>query len=72
MTAKSRKSTAAADVKPETAGRKFSIPRLRANCRELFGVSTSTFDGATYGMTGEYTVEAIRTHIETWGKKGVK
>lgn len=59
---------------PEKAGaKKFAVKKLRANCRQLFGVSSSTYDGATYGMTGEYTVEEMRFHIKAWGsKKGVK
>ena len=50
----------------------YTIEKLRANCRKLFGVSTSTFAGATYGMTGKYTVEDLSAHIEAWKKKGVK
>lgn len=49
-----------------------TVEKLRENCRRLFGVSTSTFAGATHGMTGKYTVEEMRTHIKEWGKKGVK
>lgn len=63
--------TVAAQAQAE-AGMKFTVEKLRENCRQLFGVSTSTFIGATYGMTGKYTVEEMRTHIEKWGKKGVK
>lgn len=54
------------------AAPKFTVEKLRENCRRLFGVSTSTFAGATYGMTGKYTVEEMRAHIEAWKKKGVK
>lgn len=50
---------------------KFTVEKLKENCRELFGVSTSTFVGATYGMTGKYTVEEMKAHIEAWRKKGV-
>lgn len=52
--------------------KKFPIGKLRENCRQLFGVSESTFSGAAYGMAGEYTVEEMRTHIDAWKKKGVK
>lgn len=52
--------------------KKYTIERLQANCRQLFGVSASTFAGATYGMTGNYTIEEMKTHIEAWKKKGVK
>lgn len=51
--------------------RKFPIKKLQENCMELFGVSTSTFAGATYSMAGEYTIEEMRAHIEAWKKKGV-
>lgn len=54
------------------AAKEYAVEKLRENCRELFGVSTSTFAGATYGMTGKYTVEDMRAHIEAWKKKGVK
>lgn len=58
---------------PETAqAPKFTVERLAANCRQLFGVSSCTYAGATYGMTGEYTVEEMKKHIEEWKKKEVK
>lgn len=50
---------------------KFTIEKLQENCQKLFGVSTSTFVGATYGMTGKYSIEEMKTHIETWKRKGV-
>ena len=50
---------------------KYTVERLRANCLKLFGVTTSTFAGATYGMTGTYTVEEMKAHIEAWKKKEV-
>lgn len=53
-------------------GKKYPVEKLRANCRELFDVSSSTFAGATYGMTGEYTVEEMKAHINAWKAKGVK
>lgn len=51
------------------ATKKFTVEKLGKNCRELFGVSSSTYAGATYGMTGDYTVEEMKAHIEKWGKK---
>lgn len=63
-------------VEPQAArsatSQKFTVEKLAANCRRLFGVSASTFAGATYGMTGEYTVAEMKAHIEAWGKRGVK
>lgn len=69
------KNKEAAAVQPTAKGKaakKYAIEKLQANCRQLFGVSTSTFAGAAYGMTGTYTVEEMRTHIEAWKKKEVK
>nr|DAG87052.1 MAG TPA: hypothetical protein [Caudoviricetes sp.] len=54
------------------AAPKYAVEKLQENCRQLFGVSTSTFAGATYGMTGKYTVEEMRAHIEAWQKREVK
>ncbi len=51
---------------------KFSIERLGENCRQLFGVSSCVYAGATHGLTGEYTVEEMKAHIESWRKKEVK
>lgn len=68
-----KKATAGAAVTAPAqavAVKKYPVAKLRANCRQLFGVSASTYDGATYGMTGEYSVEEMRSHIKAWsGKK---
>lgn len=51
---------------------KFPVERLAKACQTLFNVSASTFAGATAGMTGEYTVEEMRKHIDEWlGKEAV-
>ena len=47
----------------------FTIEQLRQDCRTLFGVSASTYDGATATLSGEYTVQQMREHIETWLKE---
>lgn len=49
---------------------RFSVATLRASARKLFGVSISTYDAATYKLTGEYTVDAMREHINKWLKEG--
>lgn len=67
--AKKSQATAAETV---VSAPKFTIATLRKNCLKLFGVTTSTFDGATLGLNGEYTVEEIKTVIEKWHKKEVK
>lgn len=55
-----------AQVESAAPAPKFSIARLRKDCLNLFGVTYSTFDGATFGLTGEYTVEEMRGRIKTW------
>lgn len=68
MAKKNKATTAEAAV----SAPKFTIAKLRQNCMKLFGVTSSTFDGATLGLNGEYTVEEIKTAIEKWRKKEVK
>lgn len=60
-------------AKPETAAAppKFTLDRLRKDCLRLFGITVSTFDGATLGLTGSYTVEEMRGRIEQWKNKRV-
>lgn len=72
MAGKSKSAGAAENTAGIRAAQKFTVEKLQANCRQIFGVSTSTFAGATYGMTGNYTVEEMSAHIEAWRKKGVK
>lgn len=55
--------------KNEKPTQKFTIEKLRQNCMTLFGISTSTFSAATYGMTGKYSIEEIKVHLETWQKQ---
>lgn len=51
---------------------KITLAELRKSCAN-FGVSASTFDGATSDLIGgEYTVEEIKKHINEWKKKEVK
>lgn len=58
--------TAAATTPP-----KFTIARLRKDCFKLFGVTVSTFDGATHGLTGNFSVADMRAHIEKWQNKAI-
>lgn len=66
--------TAGAAAAPEKVQQaaKFPVEKLAANCRQLFGVSSCTFAGATHGMTGEYTVAEMKAHIKAWCSKEVK
>lgn len=51
---------------------KFSLEVLRANCVKLFKVSSSTFDGATKGLEGIFTVNEIKNKINSWLKQPIK
>lgn len=69
MSGKNQESTgvsATAAQKP-----RFTLARLRQDCLKLFGVTSSTFDGATRGLTGDFTVAELRTHIDGWKKKKI-
>ena len=57
---------AAAEAKAESAERKIPIEKLRRSCLKLFGVTPSTFDGATVGLTGKFTVAEMQVHIDKW------
>ena len=65
------KTATEAETAPVTAP-KFPVANLRKKCYALFGVTTSTFDGATYGLNGEYTVEEMKDKIAKWQNKEVK
>ena len=41
----------------------------KADCLAVFGVTQSTFDGATFGLKGEFTISAIKEIIEAWHNK---
>ena len=49
----------------------FSVEQLRPSARNLFGISQSTYDGATASIDREqtFTVDGMRQHIERWLKE---
>ena len=49
---------------------RFPLETLRKDCTKLYGVTSSTFDGAFAGKSGEYTIEQAGEVIKNW-KKGV-
>lgn len=61
-----KKTKAAAPVEEPTAERKIPIEKLRRSCVKLFGVTPSTFDGATVGLEGKFTVTEMQAHIDKW------
>jgi hypothetical protein len=53
--------------KSENTEQKFAVEKLRNNSIQLFGVPTSTFDGAMYGRNKEeYTVNEVKSIIDKW------
>ena len=60
--------------KPEPQpAREFSLDSLAQHCGELFGVTSSTFAGATAGLPArKYTVDEVRNAIIAWKKKEAK
>lgn len=71
MAAKTKQEPAVQETKAEkaevpAAATKFELARLRKDCLRLFGVTVSTFDGATFGLTGRFTVEEMRNRINKW------
>lgn len=60
-------SAAAEPKQAATAPQKFLIRKLREKSLELFGVTTSTFDGALYGNTKEeLSIEETKELINTF------
>lgn len=55
-----------AQIEEPTAERKIPIEKLRRSCVKLFGVTPSTFDGATVGLDGKFTVTEMQAHIDKW------
>ncbi|MCD7805689.1 MAG: hypothetical protein LUH03_11220 [Oscillospiraceae bacterium] len=63
--------TETAEVKTEKT---FTVTALGKHCRELFGVPSVVFAGATAGIdtAKKYTVSEMKEIITTWCKKEVK
>ena len=47
---------------------KFVVEKLRSNCVEVFGVTSSTFDGAMYGhdLDAEYSISEVKHIIDAF------
>lgn len=77
MASNNKVSGAAAEsaaVTPATAPVKYPLAHLRRDCRQLYGISTSTFDGATAGRkpTDEFTVAEMGQIIREWQDKPIR
>lgn len=57
--------------KAENKEQVFSLSVLRKGAAELFGISTSTFDGATVGLEGDYSISEIKNHISEFLKSKI-
>lgn len=69
-----KKNTETINVNVSKQETKYKLRKLRDNSRELFNVSTSTFDGATFGLNteDEFTKPEIKEVIDRWLKQEVK
>lgn len=76
MSDKTKNTAVAAEsntAKTQTTESKFKLFKLRENCVQLFGVSDSTFAGASCGLEkDEYTISEMKNIINTWLKKEAK
>lgn len=59
----------AAELKQEET--KYQISKLREKSMQLFGITTSTFDGAFYGVADQrMSITEARSRIDKWlGRK---
>lgn len=58
-------------AKSSTTAPIFTLERLRRDCYKLFGITPSTFDAATYGLTGSYTVDGLKKEIQEFQNRQV-
>lgn len=59
--------------KAKMAEPKFTLEKLGQHCNELFGVTSSTFAGATMNLKpGTYTVAEVKETINKWKNKEAK
>ena len=76
MSANTPAGTAAQEPEQSKKAQAYSLERLAKDCFELFGVSPSTFAGATCGLKPgkdkKYTVAEMKEIIEKWLKKPIK
>lgn len=65
--------TSTVEPKKNPVEKKFPYAVLVANCVKLFGVTSSTFAGATIGKEdGYYTVSEMKGILDSWMKKPIK
>lgn len=72
MSKKNVSETTENNVTESKTAPKFTVEQLRPHALDLFGVTQSTYAGATHNLDGEYTVDEMKDHINKWLKKEVK
>ncbi|MDR1753315.1 MAG: hypothetical protein LBR74_00185 [Eubacterium sp.] len=65
-------STEPGSVKDLAGSQTFALERMQRDCLKLFGISKSTFAGASLGLTGEFTIKEIREKINKWQNTKIK
>lgn len=52
----------------------YEYSQIRKDCLKLFGITTSTFDGATTDINKQnsYTIQEVQDVINNWLKKEVR
>lgn len=51
---------------------KYDVAKLRECCFSVLGVTSSTFDGAFYGLEGQYSLDEAKDIIAKFLNKEVK
>ena len=72
MATRSTAQAASQTTAPAQEAAKFSVEQLRKHCVRLFGISSSTFDGAMYGKKEPMTIEEAKAIIKGWLGKEAK
>ena len=60
------------NIQESETTQRYTVEQLRIHALKLFGVTQSTYVGATHNLDGEYTVEEMRDHINKWLNKEVR
>lgn len=50
----------------------YDMQTLRQHCMKLFGITTSTFDGAFMGHNKPMSVSSAKAILEKWKKEEIK
>lgn len=62
-----RENQPATQAEPE-----YDMHTLRKHCMKLFGITTSTFDGAFMGHNEPMTVRSAKAILKKWKKEEIK